>query len=245
MTGAGLRDNERMMISQQAPRCYALVPCAGVGERAGRRGPKQYHPLAGRSVVARTLSTLMAVPRVTATLVVLAEGDTAFETAAPDFHGERAWVARNGGATRAETVANGLTELSARGVQPHDWVLVHDAARCLLRAEWVERLIGACEHDEVGGLLALPIADTIKQEEAGRVAKTVDRRGKWAAQTPQMFRLGLLRPALLQAGDSVTDEASAVELLGHAPRLVPGSPENLKLTYPEDFELAERWLRSR
>jgi 2-C-methyl-D-erythritol 4-phosphate cytidylyltransferase len=234
-----------MMISQQAPRCFALVPCAGVGTRSGLQGPKQYHALAGQSVVARTLATLLGVPKLSATLVVLSPDDTAFEAAAPNFHGERAWVVRHGGATRADTVANGLAELVARGAQPHDWVLVHDAARCLLRAAWVERLIAACEDDEVGGLLALPLADTLKQEEAGRVARTVDRRGKWAAQTPQMFRLGLLRPALLQAGDSVTDEASAVELLGHAPKLVPGSPENLKLTYPEDFELAERWLRSR
>lgn len=234
-----------MMISQQAPRCFALVPCAGVGERAGLGAPKQYHPLAGRSVVARTLSTLLEVPRLSATLVVLAADDPAFEAAAPEFTGERAWVARCGGPTRAETVANGLAELAARGAQPHDWVLVHDAARCLLQPAWVDRLIDACEHDEVGGLLALPLADTIKQEEAGRVAATVDRRGKWAAQTPQMFRLGLLRPALLQAGDSVTDEAGAVELLGHAPKLVPGSPENLKLTYPDDFVLAERWLGAR
>lgn len=234
-----------MMISQQAPRCYALVPCAGVGARSGLQAPKQYHVLEGQSVVSRTLAALRSVPRLTATLVVLAATDTLFDSAAPDFRGEGAWTARCGGASRAETVANGLTELAARGAQPHDWVLVHDAARCLLRPQWVERLIDACAEDEVGGLLALPVADTLKQEEAGRVARTVDRRGKWAAQTPQMFRLGLLRPALLQAGDSVTDEASAIELLGHAPKLVRGCAENLKLTYPEDFELAERWLRSR
>lgn len=234
-----------MMISQQAPRCYALVPCAGVGERAGLGAPKQYHAMGDRTVVAHTLAALMGVSRITATLVVLSPDDSAFESAAPEFHGPRAWVKRSGGATRAETVANGMAELTSRGVQPHDWVLVHDAARCLLQPAWVDRLIDACHDDEVGGLLALPLADTLKQEEAGRVAATVDRRGKWAAQTPQMFRLGLLRPALLRAGDSVTDEASAVELMGHAPKLVPGSPENLKVTYPDDFALAERWMRSR
>ncbi|RZT98194.1 2-C-methyl-D-erythritol 4-phosphate cytidylyltransferase [Rivibacter subsaxonicus] len=226
-----------------APRCYALVPCAGVGERAGVGGPKQYHRLAGRAVVAHTLEALSKVPRIEATLVVLAPEDRVFEEHVPGFASERGWIARCGGATRAETVANGLAELLARGAQPHDWVLVHDAARCLLRSEWVERLIAACEDDEVGGLLALPIADTLKDETDGRVSATVDRRGKWAAQTPQMFRLGLLRPALAAAGASVTDEASAIEALGHSPKLVPGSIENLKLTWPGDFEVAERLLR--
>jgi len=232
-----------MMISTEAPRCFALVPCAGVGERAGAGGPKQYRDLAGRAVVAHTLAALAQVERLAATLVVLAPQDRGFEAAAPAFVGAKAWVARCGGPTRAESVLQGLKELATRGAQPQDWVLVHDAARCLVRPEWVSRLIDACVDDEVGGLLALPVADTLKQEEAGRVARTVDRRGKWAAQTPQMFRLGLLRPALLQAGDSVTDEASAIELLGHAPKLVVGSPENLKVTWPADFELAERWLR--
>jgi len=231
------------MISTEAPRCFALVPCAGVGERAGAGGPKQYRDLAGRAVVAHTLAALAQVERLAATLVVLAPQDRGFEAAAPAFVGAKAWVARCGGPTRAESVLQGLKELATRGAQPQDWVLVHDAARCLVRPEWVSRLIDACVDDEVGGLLALPVADTLKQEEAGRVARTVDRRGKWAAQTPQMFRLGLLRPALLQAGDSVTDEASAIELLGHAPKLVVGSPENLKVTWPADFELAERWLR--
>ena len=127
--------------------------------------------------------------------------------------------------------------------QPHDWVLVHDAARCLIRPEWVDRLIDACIDDEVGGLLAVPVADTLKQERDGRVASTVDRAGRWAAQTPQMFRLGLLQHALEHAGASVTDESSAIEALGHSPRLVAGDPANFKLTWPSDFELAERLLR--
>ena len=225
------------------PRCFALVPCAGVGERAGVGGPKQYHPLAGRAVVAHTLDALTRVARIEATLVVLAPEDRLFEHKVPDFAGERGWIARCGGASRAATVANGLDELVARGAQQHDWVLVHDAARCLLRPEWVERLIKACEDDEVGGLLALPLADTLKDEADGRIKATVDRRGKWAAQTPQMFRLGLLRPALAAAGSGVTDEASAIEALGHAPKLVTGDLQNLKLTWPGDFEVAERLLR--
>ncbi|WP_290870119.1 2-C-methyl-D-erythritol 4-phosphate cytidylyltransferase [Aquabacterium sp.] len=243
------------------PRCFALVPCAGVGERAQVGGPKQYHPVAGQAVVAHTLRALMAVPRLSATLVVLSPGDAQFESHAPFFEGDTAWVARVGGASRAESVLNGLHELLARGAQPHDWVLVHDAARCLIRPEWVGALIAACEDDEVGGLLALPLADTLKaavMRPAGeghgpatpRVSATIDRAAKWAAQTPQMFRLGLLRPALMAAlGDEasaagITDEASAIEALGHQPRLVTGSFENFKLTWPDDFALAERLLRS-
>jgi 2-C-methyl-D-erythritol 4-phosphate cytidylyltransferase len=114
-----------------------------------------------------------------------------------------------------------------------------------LRPAWVERLIDACEADEVGGLLALPLADTLKQEAAGRVGATVARHGKWAAQTPQMFRLGLLDRALRAAGPEVTDESSAVEALGLAPRLVAGELENLKLTWPADFALAARLLETR
>jgi 2-C-methyl-D-erythritol 4-phosphate cytidylyltransferase len=201
--------------------------------------------VAGRSVVAHTLDTLLRVPRLSGVLAVLAPEDDAFGMHAPEFMGERAWVARCGGGTRAESVSNGLAELRERGVAPHDWVLVHDAARCLLRPEWVDRLIDACDDDEVGGLLALPVADTLKLEVEGRVGKTLDRSKTWAAQTPQMFRLGLLQPALAHAGLAVTDEAGAVEALGHSPKLVRGELENFKLTWPGDFELAERLLVSR
>jgi 2-C-methyl-D-erythritol 4-phosphate cytidylyltransferase len=123
---------------------------------------------------------------------------------------------------------------------------VHDAARCLIRPEWVDRLIDACQGDEVGGLLAVPVADTLKREADGRCSATVDRQGLWAAQTPQMFRLGLLTRALESAlgrGDAaagITDEASAIEALGLRPKLVPGDPDNVKLTWPEDFERARR-----
>jgi 2-C-methyl-D-erythritol 4-phosphate cytidylyltransferase/2-C-methyl-D-erythritol 2,4-cyclodiphosphate synthase len=118
-------------------------------------------------------------------------------------------------------------------------VLVHDAARALLRPEWVDRLIDACVNDEVGGLLALPVADTLKAEDAGRSSSTIDRRGKWVAQTPQMFRLGMLRDALQRAGDGVTDEASAIEATGLRPKLVMGDATNLKITWPEDFARAQ------
>jgi 2-C-methyl-D-erythritol 4-phosphate cytidylyltransferase/2-C-methyl-D-erythritol 2,4-cyclodiphosphate synthase len=224
-------------------RCYALVPCAGVGARADAGGPKQYVQVGGRSVVAHTLAALARVPRIVDTLVVLAADDRDFEAAAPGFDG---WVERCGGGTRAASVAAGLAALSRRGVRDDDWVLVHDAARCLVQPAAIERLIDACRHDAVGGLLALPIADTLKSADASeRVAATIDRRAKWAAQTPQMFRLGLLRDALARAGDAVTDESSAVEALGLAPRLVPGDAGNFKLTYSEDFARAEQALATR
>ena len=230
-------------------RLFALVPCAGIGARSGTVGPKQYATVAGRSLVAHTLAALAAVPRLSATLVVLGVDDTQFEAAVPTFDG---WVTRVGGATRAQSVANGLTELARRGARPSDWVLVHDAARCLLRAAWVDALIDACVDDAVGGLLALPLADTLKSEgdgaRQGRVQATVPRGGKWLAQTPQMFRLGALRDALAAAqGGSleISDEASAIEAAGASPRLVPGSIENFKVTYPADFDLAERLLRAR
>jgi 2-C-methyl-D-erythritol 4-phosphate cytidylyltransferase / 2-C-methyl-D-erythritol 2,4-cyclodiphosphate synthase len=230
------------------PRTFALVPCAGVGERAGAGGPKQYALLAGRAVVAHTLAALDAVPELTATLVVLAPADTAFEAHAPAFQGERAWLARCGGATRAASVRAGLRVLRERGAHDLDWVLVHDAARCLLRPAWVQRLLQACAADAVGGLLAFPLADTLKQAQQGRVATTVAREHKWLAQTPQMFRLALLEQALdaaLAAGLAVTDEASAMEAFGLQPLLVAGDYENFKLTWPADFVLAGRLLQTR
>ena len=237
----------------ELPRCFALVPCAGVGQRAGAGGPKQYAAVAGRTVVAHTLAALAAVPRICQTLVVLSPDDALFEQHAPAFAG---WVARSGGATRAHSVAAGLRALREHGAGDEDWVLVHDAARCLLQPAWVNRLIDACWRDAVGGLLALPLADTLKAATVDgadeRVATTLDRRAKWLAQTPQMFRLGLLQQALQEAGAAgvnVTDEASAIEALDRRPRLapllVPGDLENFKLTWPADFALAERLLRSR
>ncbi len=227
-----------------APRCYALVPCAGIGARAGGDAPKQYRGVAGRPMVAWTLDALHAVARIEATLVVLAPDDDAFERHLPRFAG---WVARCGGVSRAASVANGLAELSRRGVEPRDWVLVHDAARCLIDGDTIDRLIDACIDDDIGGLLALPVGDTLKQAPGGerRVAATISRADKWLAQTPQMFRLGLLRDALARAAVEPTDEAAAIEALGLAPKLVNGSARNIKLTWPGDFEIAEALLRAR
>ncbi|MGQ3050149.1 MAG: 2-C-methyl-D-erythritol 4-phosphate cytidylyltransferase [Roseateles sp.] len=221
-------------------RFFALVPAAGIGARSGAGMPKQYVEIAGRPMLAHTLAALAAVPRITQTLVVLSPDDDRFEAALP---GHAGWVARVGGASRAQSVLGGLAELRRHGAAQEDWVLVHDAARCLLQPAWVDALIDACAGDAVGGLLAQPVADTLKACDAqGRVSATVDRQGKWAAQTPQMFRLGLVERALAAMGRAATDEASAVEALGLAPRLVRAPMANFKVTWPEDFALAERWL---
>ena len=223
-------------------RCFALVPAAGHGSRAGLAGPKQYHRLAGRRVLDHTLAALAAVPAIAGIAIVLAPDD---DSAVGDGQRVRAW--RVGGASRGESVANGLAALAEAGVRDHDWVLVHDAARCLVRAADVERLIAACGDDAVGGLLAVPLADTLKQaDDAGRVRATLPREDKWLAQTPQMFRLGLLRQALeahrAQGFVGITDEASAVEALGLRPLLVRGHTHNVKITYPEDVTMAESLL---
>ena len=168
-----------------------------------------------------------------------------FEQEVPEFTGARCWWVRRGGATRARTVANGLQALGERGAGDDDWVLVHDAARALVEPVWIDRLIDACLDDDVGGLLALPVADTLKAERDGRSATTVDRRGKWAAQTPQMFRIGRLRDALARADDAVTDEAGAIEAMGLSPKLVIGDAVNIKVTWPEDLARAQALLSAR
>jgi 2-C-methyl-D-erythritol 4-phosphate cytidylyltransferase len=178
------------MAGMSSPRFFALVPAAGIGERSGAGMPKQYVEIAGMPMLGHTLAALAAVARLSQTLVVLSPADDRFEAALPGYTG---WLARVGGASRAESVLGGLGELRRRGASDEDWVLVHDAARCLLRPQWVDALIDACQHDAVGGLLAQPVADTLKAgDAASRVTATVDRRDKWAAQTPQMFRLDLV-----------------------------------------------------
>ena len=227
---------------QQTPtsRFFALIPCAGNGSRSGAAGPKQYQPVAGQPMVLHTLAAFAAVPRLAATLVVVSDGDAFF-----DSMNATILIAACGGNTRALSVLNGLNALLERGASLSDWVLVHDAARCLVTPGQIESLINACQVDAVGGLLALKLPDTLKREAGGRVAETVDRSDKWLAQTPQMFRIGELQAALLAAGDAVTDEASAMEFMGHQPLLVEGSAQNFKVTYPQDFALAQAVLLSR
>ena len=231
-------------MSDISPRCHALVPCAGSGSRAGTAQPKQYQPLAGRPLVQHTLAALSRVSRLARILVVVAPGDETLRAV------EGRWERVDcGGATRAESVCNGLDHLLASGAAPQDWVLVHDAARCLLTPALVDALIDACLPDAVGGLLALPLPDTLKRAQDGRVAATVERADKWLAQTPQMFRIGALRAALAPHAASgfagITDEASAMEAAGQRPLLVRGSAQNVKITYPEDFALAQAVLQAR
>jgi 2-C-methyl-D-erythritol 4-phosphate cytidylyltransferase len=221
-------------------RLWALIPCAGVGTRAGSAGPKQYQPVAGKAMVLHTLASFSAVDRLAGTLVVVSEGDTFIGSENAAF-----FVAPCGGNTRAQSVLNGIFQLQNLGAKPSDWVLVHDAARCLITSQQINALIDACLTDDVGGLLALKLPDTLKREVDGRVAETLERGDKWLAQTPQMFRLAELQSALQGAGAAVTDEASAMELAGKAPLLVEGSAQNFKVTYPQDFALAEAVLKAR
>lgn len=257
-------------------RFWALIPCAGVGSRAVQTPspaalpasaaststlaafagvqaestaaqplPKQYHPVAGQPMVLHTLAAFAGVSRLLGTLVAVAAGDDFLQHHAHPSY----FVVDCGGPTRADTVLGGLKALLERGAQPEDWVLVHDAARCLITTEQIDRLIDTCAGDSVGGLLAHKLPDTLKTSIDGpggvRVSSTVDRSDKWLAQTPQMFRIGALAAAIAHIGPAVTDEASAMEAMGLHPRLVPGGAQNFKVTYPEDFALAEAVLAQR
>ncbi|WP_312430491.1 2-C-methyl-D-erythritol 4-phosphate cytidylyltransferase [Achromobacter sp.] len=221
----------------------AIVPAAGVGARASRPGheavPKQYRPLAGQPMLRHAVCALLADERVSQVRVAVTPGDGWVDAALAGLP-RTVWRAC-GGATRADTVAGALAD---SGVADDVWVMVHDAARPGLPAAALGRLIDACLADPVGALLALPVADTVKGGHE-RVERTLDRNGLWLAQTPQMFRAGVLRDALTAAavnGVTVTDEASAIEAAGYAPLLVPGAMRNFKVTWPDDFELMEKWL---
>jgi 2-C-methyl-D-erythritol 4-phosphate cytidylyltransferase len=235
-----------MPLHTPAPlRFFAVIPCAGFGSRAGTAMPKQYQTIAGLPMVVHTLRAFAGVSRMTKGVLVLAPDDVHM-SGVLDAHPQPLFEAsRRGGATRADSVRAGLQALVQQGANETDWVLVHDAARCLVTPSQINALIDACQHDDVGGLLAHKLADTLKAEAHGRVAQTVDRADKWLAQTPQMFRIGQLLKALENAGEAVTDEASAMEAMGLSPLLVPGNAQNFKVTYPEDFALAAAVLNSR
>ena len=218
---------------------YALVPAAGTGARMGQEIPKQYMRLAGRPMIYHALETLCAHAEITTVFVVLSPEDTLWHTFDWSEFGDKLQPLFCGGQTRAESVLNGLL---ASELEPDDWVLVHDAARPCLSAQQLTRLLDELRNDEVGGLLAVPVADTLKRGDARqRVEYTESRAGLWQAQTPQMFRTGLLVHAL-ETAPSVTDEASAVEALGLFPRLVSSDTTNFKVTYPLDLQMAELLL---
>ncbi|GAD63154.1 2-C-methyl-D-erythritol 4-phosphate cytidylyltransferase [Aquipseudomonas alcaligenes] len=231
------------MTAHELPPFWVVIPAAGIGSRMRADRPKQYLQLAGRTILEHTLDCFLDHPRLKGLVLSLAADDP-FWPALPCATDPR--IQRvEGGAERADSVLAGLLRLVELGAQEGDWVLVHDAARPNLARSDLDRLLAELADDPVGGLLAVPARDTLKRIGAdGRVAETVDRSLIWQAYTPQMFRFAALHRALadaLVAGVAVTDEASALEWVGQAPRLVEGRADNLKITRPEDLE----WLRQR
>jgi len=221
---------------------YALVPAAGSGSRMGGGLPKQYLPLAGAPMIYHALARLCGCPDIDTVFVVLTPDDAFFSQYDWTEFGDKLQPLYCGGTTRAESVLNGLM---AAELEPDDWVLVHDAARPCLSEAQLAKMIAELREDEVGGILAVPVADTLKRADgAGRITVTEPRDRLWRAQTPQMFRTGLLLQAL-QSAPEVTDEASAVESLGLHPRLVAGDSSNFKVTYSQDMRMAELLLRER
>jgi 2-C-methyl-D-erythritol 4-phosphate cytidylyltransferase len=220
-----------------SPRYFSLIPAAGVGARMGGAGPKQYLPLAGQTILQHTVAAFLAAPQIAHIAVVVSPEDAYVDQYLQS--NDKLTVLRCGGDTRQQTVRNGLQALRSQ-IRDEDWVLVHDAARPGLTAAMIAGLIADVDVHPVGGLLALPVVDTVKRAAAGKV-ETVPRDGLWLAQTPQMFRYQLLCEAL-DAAEAVTDEASAIEALGLCPLLVPGHARNLKVTLPADLALAQLYL---
>ncbi len=217
-------------------RYVALIPAAGTGSRMESKTPKQYLSLSGRPLIEFATLALARHVRIDRVYVVLSASDEWWDV--QGIAHEKLRVLRCGGETRAQSVVNGLRAIREE-VGADDWVLVHDAARPGLRDAHIDRMIAQLAEDAVGGILAVPLADTLKRAGVGqRIVETVPRAHLWQAQTPQMFRHGQLLKALEAAGDQVTDEASAIEHLGLQPKLVEGDLRNLKVTYPQDLELA-------
>src|SRR5438552_5117883 len=224
-------------------RYFGLVPAAGSGSRFGAEVLKQYSPLAGKPMLYHSIERLLATPEVEIVFVVLAPGDTEFRRHDWSAFGNRVAPLYCGGASRRDSVLNGIIA-AASLVDPNAWILVHDAVRPCLGTPELRRLIDEAGRDEVGGILAVPVADTLKRaDDEQRIAATEPRDGLWRAQTPQMFRHAMLLRALREA-EHVTDEASAVEALGYKPKLVEGSTKNLKRTFPSDLEIAEGILKN-
>jgi 2-C-methyl-D-erythritol 4-phosphate cytidylyltransferase len=234
------------MTASTSVRLIALVPAAGGGSRFGGNMPKQYAPLAGRPLLARTMDRLREALDLHGIAVAVASDDLYYDREIGVRDGVT--VLRCGGPTRSDTVRNALQALAAT-CRDDDWILVHDAARPCVPQDALVRLVAHLDGDAVGGLLAVPVADTLKRGDgdvdAPRVLRTENRAGLWQAQTPQMFRYGLLTRAMAhRSAPECTDEAQAVELLGLSPRLIRGSQANLKVTFPDDLPLAAAILAS-
>ncbi|UOF93969.1 MAG: 2-C-methyl-D-erythritol 4-phosphate cytidylyltransferase [Bordetella sp.] len=222
----------------------AIVPSAGIGNRASffekESCPKQYRFLAGIPVIRHTIMSLLSEPRIKHIFVSVAQNDKWAKNILKDL--PCVSIHNYGGKTRVSTIINTIFNIN---IACNDWILIHDAVRPILPIRYLNSLIDKCYTDSVGGLLALQITDTIKNESNNRIIETIDRNHLWLAQTPQMFRAGILKKALSFISDrniSITDESSAVEMLGYSPLLIKGTLMNMKITWPEDFRLIEKWL---
>ena len=224
-----------------------VMPAAGAGRRMAADTAKQYLPLAGKTVIEHALDAILACTRIHSIVVAVADDDDNWSSIAARYPQERLETV-SGGEERCHSVLNALEYLTRSG-RDDDWVLVHDAARPCVRTADIDRLIDALSKDATGGLLGVPVADTMKQVDTDAcVEHTVPREGLWHALTPQMFRLGPLKGALQQALSAdrlVTDEAAAMELAGHRPRMVQGHRDNIKITLPADLALAAFFLQGR
>ena len=229
----------KTLSTLEKSRYVALIPAAGVGARMGGAIPKQYLTIANQSLLRYTVKAFLAAAELSHTYVVVSSDDAYVDEALDGLQGLS--ILRCGGATRKESVLNGLQAIAPL-VNADDWVLVHDAARPGVTPQLLTKLIQQIGNHAVGGLLALPVVDTVKRVVQDKV-ETINREGLWLAQTPQMFRHGSLTQALLAAAEAeVTDEASAIELSGQIPVLIEGHACNLKVTLPSDLALVELYL---
>jgi 2-C-methyl-D-erythritol 4-phosphate cytidylyltransferase len=239
----------KYMSKKESSNYWVVIPAAGVGKRMGGDRPKQYLSISGKTILEHSLDRLLNSPEINGAVVAISAEDGYWNDL--NYQHEKPVLLTTGGKERCDSVLNALNQLS-QTIDDSDWVLVHDAARPCVRQEDIQKLIQACKNHPVGGILAVPVKDTIKKSSAPAdinlpetglfvIGETVDRSTLWHAQTPQMFRLGELRDALikaLSAGVEITDEASAIEKSGSHPLLVEGHADNIKITSQEDVNLA-------
>ena len=233
------------MATDDAVKYYAVVPAAGVGRRMGASAslPKQYLSLLDKTVMEHTLEKLLGEQRLERIVVVVGQDDNHWQTL-PILQHPRITIT-TGGDERCHSVVNGLEKLSSL-CAANDWILVHDVVRPCVSAMDIAKLINEVADDDVGGILAIPVSDTIKQVSGGHSVATIDRQLLWRAQTPQMFRYDKLHAALIDGLEKqcqLTDEASAIELAGYRPKIVEGTASNLKITRADDLPLAEYYLQ--
>lgn len=223
---------------------HVIIPSAGAGSRMQTASPKQYLALHGKPVLRYAIDAFEAMPEIANVFIAIAKQDDYWQTDLLDGC-QKTEVLLSGGTTRAETVLNSLQAI-AKHIAEDDWVLVHDAARPGIDTRMVRRLINSIQPADIGGILALPLADTLKRADTGQcVVETIPRDALWQAQTPQMFKAGNLRQALETYIDrQPTDEAQAIEWMGHAPKLVLGDLKNMKITYPQDLTVVSALMQA-